>query len=183
MDFLKQFLNKLIYGGGVIFDLAKWFILVLLVLVIFNTFFYAIFIVDGESMDPTLKDRSWVFWDRNVYRNQKPERGDIVVINYPGDPYHKEYVKRVIGLPGEKIAIKNGSVYINDAILSERYISFLVKTSPDGVWQLGNKEYFVLGDNRMNSNDSRYFGPVESRFVLGKALTIVFPSFKKLYGV
>lgn len=178
LNFINALIYKIIYGGGIIFDLAKWLILILVFLIICNTFFFSIFVVSGESMDPTFKDGNWIFWNKNIYNKNNPERTDIVVLNYPGDPANKTYVKRIIGQPGDKIEIKNEHVYINDVQSNEDYISFNVGTDPDGVWKLSQNQYFVMGDNRPNSNDSRYFGPVEKRFILGKAIARVFPAFR-----
>ncbi|MDO8444441.1 MAG: signal peptidase I [bacterium] len=176
--FFKALLYKLIYGGSIVFDLAKWLILVLVVFVIFNTFFFSIFIVSGASMDPTFKDGDWIAWNKNIYNNSNPVRGDIVVVNYPGDPNNKTYVKRIVGQPGDKIEIKNEHVFVNNLRLDEGYIAFSVGTDPNGVWTLNKNQYFVMGDNRPNSNDSRYFGPVEKRFILGKAISRLYPGFR-----
>lgn len=176
MDILKKILSRIIYGGGIVFDLAKWFIVVLIILSIVNTFFFSIFVVDGVSMEPNLHDQELVLWNKNAYHDATPKRGDVVVINYPGDPLHKKYVKRVVGLPGERVDIYNGHVYINKQLLNEEYL-FNVQTDPAGSWQIDEGKYLVLGDNRPSSNDSRYFGPVESRFVLGHAISIIYPRF------
>lgn len=177
---MNNFFTKILYGSGVIFDLAKWLILVLIVLSLVNAFYVGVFVVDGESMSPNFKDKELVFWRKGIYRdgNQKPERGDIVVVQYPGDPKHKVYVKRIIGLPNEKIEIKGGKVYINDKLYREKYLNQSVITDHGGIWNIKSNEYFVMGDNRPNSNDSRFFGTIEKRFVLGKALGVIFPRFR-----
>ena len=175
---ISNILSRIIYGGGVLFDLAKWLILALIAFMILNTFFYSIFIVDGASMDPNFKDGEWILWNKNVYDKTNPKRGDIVVVNYPGDPNHKKYVKRVVGLPGDEIEIKEGLVYLDGDRLKEDYLRFDVDSSPDGNWKMGNGEYFVMGDNRPNSNDSRYFGAVKKRFIQGKSISIIFPRFR-----
>ncbi len=172
---MKQLLSRFLYGGAVIFDIAKWLILVLVLIVIINTFFVAVFIVNGSSMDPTFKDKEMILWNKNSYLSKKPERGDIVVINYPGDPKHKKYVKRIVGLPGERIDIHNGELYVNKQKRSEFYLLPGISSEPDGTWILKGNEYFTLGDNRPNSNDSRYFGPVEARFILGRTISIIYP--------
>jgi signal peptidase I len=177
---LNSLFSKILYGSGVIFDLAKWLILILIILSLINAFFVGVFVVDGESMSPNFKDKELVFWRKGLYRdgNVKPERGDIVVVLYPGDPKHKVYVKRIIGLPNEKIEVKDGKVYINNKLYREKYLNQSLVTEPSGVWNIGNSEYFVMGDNRPNSNDSRFFGAIEKRFVLGKALGVIFPRFR-----
>ncbi|MEI6499328.1 MAG: signal peptidase I [bacterium] len=175
----KSFFEKLIYGGGLLFDLSKWLIVALVLVAIVNTFLVAIFVVDGESMESNLHDKELVLWAKSslVYQNADPKRGEIVLMQYPGDPAHKQYVKRAIGLPGERLSISDGKVYINGSPLSEEYISIDVTTNNDGSWQIPAGQFFLMGDNRDNSNDSRFFGPVEKRFILGKALAVIFPRF------
>lgn len=171
-------LSKILYGSAAIFDLAKWLILVLIILSLVNAFFVGVFVVDGESMDPSFKNKELVFWNKGIYKENKPQRGDIVVVQYPGDPKHKVYVKRIVGLPGERVEVKNGKVYINNKLYREKYLSQSLFTEPNGVWISKSNEYFVMGDNRPNSNDSRFFGSIERRFVLGKALGVIFPRFR-----
>lgn len=175
MEWYKQVVAKIIFGGGIIFDLAKWLILLLIILTIVTTFFVSAFVVDGLSMEPNLHDNELVLWDKKSYQDKKPDRGDVVVMNYPGDPKKKKYVKRIIGLPGERIDIYNGYVYVNKKLYKEKYISLDTPTAPEGTWNLEPDQYFLLGDNRPNSNDSRYFGPVERRFLLGKGIAIIWP--------
>lgn len=179
MNKLKKFFTKLIFGGGVFFDLTKWIIFAIVVLTLITRFWITVFIVDGESMEPNLHDKEIVLLQLNKYNSSDPVRGDVVVVKYPGDPDNKKYVKRVIGLPGDKVEIKDTKVYINNALLDEKYLNYDVKTEPSKsdltTWQLSDKEYFLMGDNRPFSNDSRYFGPVEKRFFDGRAISIIFP--------
>ncbi len=175
---MSSFFNKILFGGGVIFDLTKWIILLVVLIILINKFWITIFIVDGISMEPNLHDKELVMLNVSSYNSAEPKRGDVVVVKYPGDPDHRKYVKRVIGLPGEKIALVNGGVYINGKLLEEYYLPYGITSDPDQTWQLSSKEYFLMGDNRPNSNDSRYFGAVEKRFIVGKAITIIFPRFR-----
>jgi len=115
-----------------------------------------------------------------TYTFSAPKRGDVVVVKYPGDPEHKRYVKRVIGLPEEKLTVSNGLVFINDKILFESYLPPETITTKDGEWNLGADEYFLMGDNRTNSNDSRFFGPVEKRFIIGKTVWVLLPHFESI---
>lgn len=177
---MKDFFNKILFGGGVIFDLTKWIIFIVVVLILINKFWLTIFIVDGLSMEPNLHDKEFVLLKVSAYNSSDPKRGDVVAVRYPGDPEHKKYVKRVIALPNETLAIKNGSVYINGAEILENYLPYGNTTVPAGNWQLKNDEYFLMGDNRINSNDSRYFGAVEKRFLSGQATTIIFPRFREI---
>ncbi|OGD64078.1 signal peptidase I [Candidatus Berkelbacteria bacterium RIFOXYA2_FULL_43_10] len=183
----RTFLQKLLYGGGVFFDLTKWLILVVVALIIVNKFWFTIFIVDGESMEPNFHDRELVLLNKNYLRGSAlPARGDAVVVQYPGDPEHKRYVKRVIALPGESIEVGYDLVAVNGKRLTESYIPYGTNMEPEGNWQLRSDQYFLMGDNRENSNDSRYFGPVERRFFIGRAAAIIYPRFlaieKPLYN-
>jgi signal peptidase I len=170
----REILWRIIYGGGILFDLTKWLILVVVVFLLVNTFFISVFVVDGWSMDPNLVNKEVILWNKNAYTSADPERGDVVVVNYPGG-INKQYVKRIIGLPGETVEAIEGVVYIDSEKLAENYLSSDVITEPDFSLKLKNGQFFVMGDNRSNSSDSRAFGPVDKRFVLGKSLKIIFP--------
>jgi len=173
----KSLLNKIIYGGGVAFDLGKWVILGFVLFTIINTFFIAIFVVDGVSMEPNLHNKELVLWQKKAIAADSLKRGEVTLVNYPGDPVHKKYVKRIVGLPGERVDVYNGKVYINKKLFTEDYLPRDLSSEPNGTWKLKEDQYFVMGDNRPNSNDSRYFGAVESRFIIGNAIAVVFPRF------
>src|SRR5215469_10156240 len=126
--------------------------------------------VEGGSMEPGLQDQEHIFINKLAYRLENIQRGDIVVFRYPRDT-HKSFIKRVIGIPGDRIQISYGHVYVNGQELPEPYVppdyqdarSFSEIVVP-------NKAYFVLGDHRSMSNDSREFGPVMRSYVYGKAV-------------
>jgi len=177
---MGNFFNKILYGGGVIFDMCKWIILAVVLIILINKFWVSLFITDGASMEPNIHDKELVLLNVSKYSKAEPKRGDVVVVRYPGDPDNRKYVKRVIGLPGEKLEIKNGLVYINNKLLEEYYIALDVSTEPDKNVQLEPNKYYLMGDNRPFSNDSRYFGSVEKRFIVGQATTIIFPRFKSV---
>lgn len=177
---VAKFFNKLIYGGGIAFDMGKWIILVIVILVLIHRFFFSLFIVDGVSMEPNLHDKTVALMDKGAFSPLNLKRNDPVVVAYPGDPTKKTYVKRTIGLPGETVEIKNSEVFINGQQLSQNYLPAGTLTEPDGKWILSSDEYFMMGDNRENSNDSRVFGPIEKRFVLGKVIATVFPKLRTL---
>ncbi len=128
--------------------------------------------VDGESMEPTLLSGEYVIVNRLSYRFAAPKRGDIIVFHPPPDP-SEEYVKRVIGLPGDEVEIKNNGVYINGQRLEESYIK--VATTHDNTWRVPAGQLFVLGDNRTNSSDSRDWGNVPMAYVVGKAILVYWP--------
>ena len=177
----KTFFSRLLFGGGIVFDLTKWLLLIVIVTVFVNAYWYSIFIVDGVSMEPTILNGQLVLLNKVFYRSDKsPERGETVVVEYPGDPAHKRYVKRVIGLPGEKVVIANGDVYINSKKLNEKYLSYGIETDQDGKWGLNKDQYFLMGDNRPFSNDCRYFGPIEKRFFIGHTEWVIYPGLKRL---
>lgn len=179
--FNGTFFQKLLYGGGVVFDLAKWLILVIIFLIFLNAYFFSIFIVDGVSMEPTVLNGQLVLLNKTYYRGDKsPNRGETVVVQYPGDPGQKRYVKRVIGLPGEMVEVKFGNVFINSKKLTEYYLPFDIETDQGGKWILNSDQYFLMGDNRPLSNDCRYFGPVEKRFFIGHAKWIIYPGIKQI---
>ena len=131
--------------------------------------------VEGTSMLPGLADQERIFINKFVYRFETINRGDIVVFRYPRDP-SKSYIKRVVGLPGDKIEISDGRVYVNGRQLSETYIPEQYedwRSYPENV--VPPHHYFVLGDHRNLSNDSRDFGPVDEQFIYGKAVFVYWP--------
>ena len=136
-------------------------------------------IVDGRSMEPSFEDRQRLVISRLHYWFSEPRRGDIIVFNSPQPRTENEsaLVKRVIGLPGETVEIRNQQVYINGVLLNEPYIKEPCNTyrCRDGIWELGPDEYFMMGDNRNVSNDSRVFGPVPHRNIVGEVLFRYWP--------
>jgi signal peptidase I len=130
------------------------------------------FQVEGPSMQPNLNTGQYVLADKLAYRLGNPQRGDIVVVQ-PNLPTDQEYIKRLMGLPGETIAVRNGSVFINGQKLAEPYIAEPPQYT--GSWQLGPDQYFVLGDNRNNSNDSHIWGALHRRAIFGKVLVVYWP--------
>ncbi|MFZ3341811.1 MAG: signal peptidase I [Terriglobales bacterium] len=126
--------------------------------------------VEGTSMMPGLEDQERIFVNKFVYRWEPIQRGDIVVFRYPRDTT-KSYIKRVIGVAGDRIRIENGQVFVNDEALDEDYVpsEYADARSYPEVTVPANS-YFVLGDHRTMSNDSRDFGPVNERYIYGKAV-------------
>jgi signal peptidase I len=126
--------------------------------------------VEGTSMMPSLEDQERIFVNKFVYRLEPIERGDIVVFRYPRDP-SKSYIKRVIGMAGDRIRIDGGQVYVNGQPLDESYVPAEyedTRSYPELV--VPPNSYFVLGDHRSMSNDSRDFGSVNQSFIYGKAV-------------
>ena len=126
--------------------------------------------VEGTSMMPSLEDQERIFVNKFVYALEPIERGDIVVFRYPRDP-SKSYIKRVVAMAGDHIRIDGGEVYVNGVGLDEQYVPpeyTDTKSYPDTV--VPANSYFLLGDHRSMSNDSRDFGPVNQSFIYGKAV-------------
>ncbi|MEN6408257.1 MAG: signal peptidase I [Anaerolineaceae bacterium] len=128
--------------------------------------------VDNISMQPTLKAGEFLLLNRLAYRTGEPVVGDIVVFHYPGDP-KEDYIKRVIGTPGDQVDIANGKVRVNGQELTEPYIAEAPMYA--GTWTVPEDSLFVLGDNRNQSSDSHSWGFVPMKNVVGKALLIYWP--------
>ena len=126
--------------------------------------------VEGTSMMPGLEDQERIFVNKFVYRWETIERGDIVVFRYPRDT-SKSYIKRVIGVAGDRVRIENGKVFVNGEALDEDYVpSEYADARSYGEVKVPPNSFFVLGDHRTMSNDSRDFGPVNERYIYGKAV-------------
>jgi len=131
--------------------------------------------VEGTSMAPLLSDQERIFINKFVYHFEPIGRGDVVVFWYPLDRT-KSFIKRVVGLPGDEVEIRRGRVYINGKSLEEPYVpSQYVDTAAYGPVEIPRDEYFVMGDHRISSNDSRIFGPVPAAFIYGKAVFAYWP--------
>ena len=131
--------------------------------------------VEGTSMAPLLSDQERIFINKFVYRFEPIERGDVVVFWYPLDR-SKSFIKRVIGLPGEYIEVRQGRVLVNGKRLMEPYVPPQFADSGSyGPITVPVDEYFVMGYHRISSNDSRMFGPVENKYIYGKAVFAYWP--------
>jgi signal peptidase I len=128
--------------------------------------------VDGSSMAPTLHSGELVIVSKLHYQLGEPRPGDVIVFHLPQDP-EQEYIKRVIGVAGDRVEISDGQVWVNGQRLDEPYIAH--PAVYDGSWTVAEEALFVLGDNRNNSSDSRQWGPVPLDFVVGKALAVYWP--------
>ena len=128
--------------------------------------------VDGFSMRPTLEDGQYVLVNKMAYRASVPEHGDIIVFHFPIDP-EQDFIKRVIGIPGDTVLIKNGEVFVNDIRLDEPYIAAAPRYS--AVSHVADNQLFVLGDNRNDSSDSHSWGEVPFKNVVGRAVLVYWP--------
>jgi signal peptidase I len=141
----------------------------------FIIFLYQPVKVEGTSMLPVLADQERVFVNKFIYRLEPIERGDIVVFRYPRDP-SKSYIKRVIGIEGDRVRIDDGQVFVNGRRIAEPYVpeEYSDSRSYPEV-RVPSHSFFLLGDHRNLSNDSRDFGPVDQSFIYGKAVFIYWP--------
>ena len=140
------------------------------------TFLYQPVRVEGTSMLPRLEDRDRLFINKFVYRVEAIERGDVVVFHYPRDP-EKSYIKRVIALPGDRLRIDHGRVWLNGQPQTEPYVPEKYQdTRSMAEIVVPEDTYFMMGDHRSISSDSRDFGPVERDLIYGKAVFVYWPS-------
>lgn len=154
-----------------IWDLLKVICVSLAIIIPVRYFLIQPFYVKGASMEPSFYDHEYLIINEISYRFIEPNRGDIIVFKYPKDP-SQYFIKRIVGLPGEKIEIADGRVYVytpeQKILLEENYLEPNQETHNNKIWILGPDEYYVLGDNRDYSLDSRSFGPVYRDLMVGK---------------
>jgi len=171
-------------GGGKIFPLLREILEVvvisLLIVVPIRYFLVQPFFVKGASMEPNFKDGEYLIVDEISYRLGEPKRGDVIVFKYPLDP-SQYYIKRIVGLPKETVEIKDGKItifnnlYPDGLILNEAYLPQGLATNSNAEARLGSKEYFVLGDNRTSSFDSRRWGTLSRENIIGRAALRAWP--------
>ena len=170
-DFAKKSLSF-------IWEMAKIVLIALVIVLPIRYFLFQPFIVKGDSMVPNFHSGDYLIVDEISYRFSAPQRGDVVVLKFPLDTTQR-FIKRIIGLPGETVQIKNGSVDIinngKDVKLDESYLPGGLRTTPDATVTLKANQYFVMGDNREYSYDSRGWGILPSSDIVGKAVVRVLP--------
>jgi signal peptidase I len=161
-----------------LYEVLKFSIITLLIVLPFRMYIAKPFIVNGASMSPTFETGDYLIVDEITYKINEPERGEVVVFKYPLDP-SRFFIKRIVGLPNETIEIKNGAVFIKNKNnpdgfqLEEEYI--LNKSYKNTVYSLSDGQYFVMGDNRSNSSDSRTWGSLDKNFIIGRAFIRLLP--------
>lgn len=162
-------------------EILTFIVLAVIIVVPIRIFVAQPFIVEGESMHPTFESGDYLVVDELTYRLSEPKRGDVIVFRYPGDP-KIFYIKRIIGLPGETVHINNGKTTITKTdgttiTLDESYV-----VAEDATYNedktLGSDEYFVMGDNRPQSSDSRIWGPLPKNDIMGRAYLRLLPPSK-----
>ena len=158
-------------------EVFKFALVALLIVVPIRVFIAQPFLVNGSSMSPAFETGDYLIIDEISYRFKNPERGDVIVLKYPIDP-SKFFIKRIIGLPRETVRIENGKLFISknnaeeieileDYVLNKSFGNFNLTLSDD--------EYFVMGDNRTASLDSRSWGPLQENLIRGKAFVRLLP--------
>ncbi len=162
-------------------DTVQTFLIAAAVFLVIYVFLFRPFEVKGESMYPNFYDKEYVLTNLITLRFQNPAKGDVIVFKAPPDP-EKDYIKRVIATPGDTVSIKDGAVYVNGTIYDESaYIKQNVKTYPGTFLSEGKtvkvpeKEYFVMGDNRLYSSDSREWGFVKQSAIIGDSMFVYWP--------
>jgi signal peptidase I len=168
--------------GGSTRAIAEWVIILvaaLTVAIVVKTFLIQAFYIPSGSMEPTLKPGDRVLVNKLSYDLHSIHRGDIVVFKRPpseaDDPTIKDLIKRVIGLPGDQIEGRDGLVYINGQLLKEPYLPRGTVTTSLPLMTVPAGQYFVMGDNRGNSKDSRFIGPIAGHLIVGRAFVRVWP--------
>ena len=137
--------------------------------------------IKGLSMSPTFPDGEYLLTDKVTYRFNEPKRGDVIVFEAPTASDGEEFIKRIIGLPGDAVSLKSGRLYINDTLLEEEYIASNIFTSGGGFLNEGARvvvpadKFFVVGDNRPHSSDSRAWGFVGKDAITGRAWVVYWP--------
>lgn len=159
-------------------DFIKFMLITVLIVVPFRIYVAQPFIVNGASMSPTFETGQYLIVDQLTYHFSDPQRGDVVIFKFPQDT-SKFFIKRIIGLPGERVTIEEGEVKIlkpsveEEIILDEPYIK--IPKNSYSETNLSEDEYFVMGDNREHSLDSRIWGPLGKEYIVGRAYMRLLP--------
>jgi signal peptidase I len=163
-----------------LYEIIKTVTFVLLTAFLIRYFLIQPFVVEGQSMEPNFHNNEYLIIDKLSYKFHEPNRGDIIIFQAPNAPQY-DYIKRVIGRPGETIKIANNKIYINNQPIDETYLQpnerTLINQDPKMTMErtLGPNEFFVLGDNRQHSSDSREFGILDKSKILGRVWVTVYP--------
>ncbi|RJX17591.1 MAG: signal peptidase I [Ammonifex sp.] len=155
-------------------DILESLVIAVLLAVLLRAFVFVPRVIPSGSMIPTLYEKDRIIVSKITYRFHPPQRGDVIVFRYPLDP-KRNYVKRLVGLGGETVLLSENKLYINDRLVPETYLPPETSFYDFGPIKVPPGSYFVLGDNRMNSQDSRVWGFVERRLIIGKAVLLYWP--------
>lgn len=178
-------MNILSKIGGVFFDFIETIVIALSIFLVIYLFFMQPHQVNGQSMVPNFLNGEYLLTDKVTYRMRNPERGEIIVFHAPQSAHCPkgtgcDFIKRVLGVPGESIEVKNNGIYINGTRLPESYLPRDLKImagefSRNRIIKLGANEYFVSGDNRPYSSDSRAWGPIKKEDIIGRVFYRYWP--------
>ena len=158
-----------------LWEVVKVVAMALIIVILVKHFLFQPFFVQGASMEPTYQDREYLIIDELSYRFHEPQRGDVVVFRYPNDP-SQYFIKRVIGLPGDTVEVREGSVWVNGKRLDESsYLDVSVETIGTTDLTIPAGYYFLMGDNRTASLDSRIFGAVSRKAIVGRTWVRAWP--------
>lgn len=161
-------------------EIIKFTLIALAIVIPVRAYIAQPFIVSGASMDPAFSAGQYLIVDQLTYYFEKPQRNDVIIFRYPID-INTFFIKRIIGLPGETILVNRGEVKIinnenpNGFIIDEEYITDKHRSTETFEISLGQDEYFVMGDNRAESSDSRTWGPLEEKYIVGKPFVRLLP--------
>jgi signal peptidase I len=160
------------------FDFLKTVVIIVVLAALIRQFLIQPFIVDGQSMEPNFQNNDYLITDKVSYRVHTPSRGEVVIFHPPDNP-SVNYLKRIIGVPGDSVKVASGDVYVNGKKIIEPYLKSGEKTlspsSGDIEITLKDKEYFVLGDNRNHSRDSREIGPIPIANIISRIWLRLYP--------
>lgn len=162
------------------FDFLETIVVALSVFVVIYLFIMQPHEVKGSSMEPSFQNNEYIITDKISYRFGHPQRGDVVIFKAPVNP-EVDYIKRIIGLPSESVKISQGKVYVNGKKISETYLAESTPLFPSSFMkedveiEIQEDHYFVMGDNRPHSSDSREFGPISRKLIIGKAIFRYWP--------
>ncbi len=161
-------------------EIVKFTVIALAIVIPIRAYIAQPFIVSGASMDPTFSTGQYLIVDQITYRFETPKRDDVIILKYPKNP-ETYFIKRIIGLPNETVSVKGGKITIinnehpEGLSLDESYVIAQHRTTESFSITLGPTEYFVMGDNRAQSSDSRTWGPLESKYIVGRPIVRLFP--------
>ncbi len=173
--------SPLVVAGKFFWELVKVFLLALAIIIPIRYFLVQPFFVRGASMEPSFEDGEYLIIDELSYRFREEKRGEVVVFKFPDNP-SQYYIKRIVGLPGETVEIDQGQVIIYNGVYSEgvlldesTYLPEGLRTGGEVKVTLGEDEFFVMGDNRSASSDSRSWGALEKESIVGRVWIRAFP--------
>lgn len=173
----KSFFDKL---GGYLVEIIEMVVVCAAIFFILYLFVAQFHKVSGNSMVPTYKDEDYLITEKVGYRFGSPQRGDVIILKNPRDE-SQDFIKRIIALPGDTIRIENNTIFVNNQAISEAYLPTGTKTkagsflTEGSTIKAGSNQYFVLGDNREHSSDSREWGAVTKEEIVGKAFFRYWP--------